>query len=369
MANGASSSSTLLLVCRFYFQKEHQQVNCCTMRLLVSESSCNSLPDCTQTSPLLQLGNTIQSLIDTKSSPLLSDQVTNMIGEALKPDSSNDMLDVTTCSSSFGSGTSLSDISSQSASLYFQDFLNGYDLDVPSPLQTHKSEGSIPRSPPTISKFFSAAGRWEIFSSKSNTFCDDLSTPREVCQAPPTSPQTSSFEIAASRPTSPSDEFSKILSTYYNMETLLDQPDGRSVLREYVKKRRNEEMLLYLEVQRTFKKIECTNSTDIPSPRVTNILSSTNALILSPEFLKVKEFKLIYNQFISLDSRFCINIDHSIRDRFVTLNSNLDRNENSKGYEKEIYEKLVECLDHLHLCISLKQRCFFTLNKQKNSKT
>ncbi|KAG2383414.1 hypothetical protein C9374_004085 [Naegleria lovaniensis] len=149
---------------------------------------------------------------------------------------------------------------------------------------------------------------------------------------------------------------SNIVKSYYSIENILDHPDGRSLLREFMKKRCNEELFLYLEVVRAFEKIIkqsekyrrrsscCDPASTTPcsvvspyspvdSPRISNILTATNAVVLTEEFLKLKEFKLIYEQFVSLNSPHCMNIDHAMRDRLDVVYKQMNEKSNTDGQQ------------------------------------
>ncbi|KAF0972115.1 hypothetical protein FDP41_009811 [Naegleria fowleri] len=115
---------------------------------------------------------------------------------------------------------------------------------------------------------------------------------------------------------------SSIVKSYYSVETILEHPDGRELLREFMKKRCNEELFLYLEVVRAFEKIikqsQSYRAMMDSTPPISTMFTSTT-VVLTEEFLKLKEFKLIYDQFISLKSPHCMNIDHALRDRIESV--------------------------------------------------
>src|SRR3989338_6574277 len=78
----------------------------------------------------------------------------------------------------------------------------------------------------------------------------------------------------------------------------------------------------------------------------------SNFYIGKRALLKVKEFQMIYSQFIDTNSQFCINIDSSIRNKFVRLNPRV----NGVTTEEEaslLIKEIDECLDTLHFSVSL----------------
>ncbi|KAG2375150.1 hypothetical protein C9374_010154 [Naegleria lovaniensis] len=130
----------------------------------------------------------------------------------------------------------------------------------------------------------------------------------------------------------------KIIQSYYEYETFMETTDGREELRQYLTKRHNEELLLMLETRIAFLSFY---DSDFYNDR--------------RGLLKVKEFQMIYNQFIDTDSQFCMNIDSAIRNKFVKLNPRVAQVTN-EDEAIAIANEIDECLDVLHFSVTLQMK-------------
>jgi len=86
--------------------------------------------------------------------------------------------------------------------------------------------------------------------------------------------------------------------------------------------------------------------------------------------LKVKEFQMIYSQFIVSDSQFCINIDSSIRNKFVKLEPRVTCITTEEDAQK-IASEIEDCLDILHFTVTLqiKTEIFSQFKKTEDFQT
>ncbi|KAF0971723.1 hypothetical protein FDP41_009946 [Naegleria fowleri] len=133
-------------------------------------------------------------------------------------------------------------------------------------------------------------------------------------------------------------DIKKIIQAYYEYETFMETTDGREELRQYLTKRHNEELLLMLETRIAFLSFY---DSDYYNDR--------------RGLLKVKEFQMIYSQFIDTDSQFCMNIDSAIRNKFVKLNPRVAQVTN-EDEAMAIANDIDDCLDVLHFSVTLQMK-------------
>jgi len=128
-----------------------------------------------------------------------------------------------------------------------------------------------------------------------------------------------------------------ILQSYYQYETFVETPDGREELRQYLRKRHNEELLLLIETRIAFLSFYEEGS---------NYYAGKRGL------LKVKEFLMIYSQFIDPHSQFCINIESTIRSKCVKLHPKVE-GVTTEEEAISLVKDIDDCLEILHFSVSL----------------